>query len=357
MKSKQIHTHSTYVLMSGWARSGAALSCAIINAHSETAFSVDVVKYLNFCFNRYPILNDHNLEIMIKEMHLRLKSRFSINFDVNKCIKKIGDNREHHNIYVILMDHIIGCDLEKKIIGEYEGVTWGRVPYFLRSIQNSKAMMIVRDPRDVLVSFKKNTIATGDDYLISVFNSLGLMTSWIETKELFSDRFYGIRFEELKKNTEEETNRIADFLEIDFQPSMLDSNNWKIRRGNDWKKWGNHDSSSFSSDLKLKKNPVGRWRELIDPVDHFICELITGNVMKSFGIELEFADPKDELFELAINRLMTSPLLRKSFLDYIYRGKGSERYPLDPCDPNNWDKRHIDNTDLLDLMGKSRIIT
>jgi len=354
MQSKQIKTSSTYVLMTGWARSGAALSCNIINAHSDTAFSVDVVKYLNFCFNRYPILNEDNLKIMLEEMHLRLKARWSIDFNLNKCIKNIGDNLEHHNIYIILMNHIVGLDLEKKVIGEYEGVSWGKVPYFLDNIENSKAMMIVRDPRDVLVSFKKNTIAPGDDYLISVFNSLGLMESWIENKALYSERFYGIRFEELKKNTEEETNRITDFLGIDFQPKMLNSNNWKIRRGNNWKKWGNHDSSSFSSDSKLKKNPVGRWRELIDPVDHFICELITGSVMKSFDIELEFTDLKDELFELAINRLMSSQLLRKSFLNYVYSQKGSEQYPTDPCDPKNWDRRHVDNAELLGLMHASR---
>ena len=72
--------------------------------------------------------------------------------------------------------------------------------------------------------------------------------------------------------------------------------------------------------------------------------------MKSFGIELEFTDLKDELFESAVNRLMSSPLLRKSFLDYVYHNKGSEKYPLDPCDPNNWDKRYIDNLDLFDLI-------
>ena len=57
-------------------------------------------------------------------------------------------------IYKILMDHIVGHDLNYNIIGEYEGVTWGMIPYFLDNINNSKAMMIVRDPRDVLVSKK-----------------------------------------------------------------------------------------------------------------------------------------------------------------------------------------------------------
>ncbi len=52
MENKQ-----TYVLMSGWARSGAALTGAMINTHSDASFSVDVLKCFNFCYKRYPKLN------------------------------------------------------------------------------------------------------------------------------------------------------------------------------------------------------------------------------------------------------------------------------------------------------------
>ncbi len=349
MKIANQNNERMYVLMSGWARSGASLSSSIINAHSEASFSVDVVKYLNFCYKRYPKIDQNNLRMVLKEMHLRLNSRFSINFDIDYCIKVIGDNLEHTHIYVVLMDHIVGHNLDQRIIGEYEGVTWGRIPYFLENIKNSKAMMIVRDPRDVLVSFKKNTIAPGNDYLISVFNSLSLMESWIKYEKLYPGKFFGIRFEELKLDTELVVRNMTNFLDIDFEPSMLDSRKWTKLRGNGWQEWENHDSSSFSEDSKLKKSPVGRWRDLIDPVDHFICEWIAGDMMQLFNMELEFSHPTDELLESALEKLMSSPLLRDSFLDYVYYKKGSEKYPLDPCNPNNWDKRHIDNISLLGL--------
>jgi hypothetical protein len=339
----------TYILMSGWARSGANLSSSIINAHSEISFSVDVVKYLNFCYKRYPIIDQNNLRVVLKEMHLRLKSRFSINLDIDYCIKDIGDNTEHSHIYMILMDHIVGHNSDQRIIGEYEGVVWGKIPYFLENIKNSKAMMVVRDPRDVLVSFKKNTIAPDNDYLISVFNSLSLMESCIKYEKLYSGNFFGIRFEELKRDTELVVRNITDFLDVDFEPLMLDDRKWTKLRENRWKEWENHDSSSFAEDSKLKKSPVGRWRDLIDPLDHFICEWIAGDVMQLFNMELEFSHPTDELFESALKKLMSSPLLKSSFLDYVYYKKGSEKYPLDPCNPNNWDKRHIDNIDLLGL--------
>ena len=72
--------------------------------------------------------------------------------------------------------------------------------------------------------------------------------------------------------------------------------------------------------------------------------------MTSFNMELEFVGHTKEVSKLAMNRLMSSKLLREAFFDYIYKNQGTERYPIDPCNPNNWDKRYIDNIDLLDLQ-------
>jgi hypothetical protein len=67
-------------------------------------------------------------------------------------------------------------------------------------------------------------------------------------------------------------------------------------------------------------------------------------------MDLEFANPSKEIFKLAIDRLISSPLLSQAFFDYIYKSQGTEKYPIDPCNPHNWDKRYIDNIALLDLQ-------
>tara|TARA_B100000795_G_scaffold260731_1_gene236873 strand:+ start:136 stop:1146 length:1011 start_codon:yes stop_codon:yes gene_type:complete len=335
--------------MSGWARSGNALTAAMLNANSNISFSVDVLKYVNFCFKRYPEVDKSNILIMLNEMQLRLKARFSIDLNVDHCLNLIGDNLSHSHIYKVLTSHVVDHDKNSLILGEAEIVAWRSIPYFLDNIKNSKAIIIVRDPRDVLVSFKKNTIATGNDYLISVFNSLSLMSAWVEYEKKYPERFLGIRFEELKSDPEYTVRKITDFLNIEYESEMLDHRNWKILAKNGWKSWENHDSSSFRDDDKLKKTPVNRWEGLIDPVDHFICELITGEMMELFNMELKFLNPSTTILEKAIERLMSSSLLKESFLKYIYKNQGSEKYPLDPCNPNNWDKKNTDNIDLLGL--------
>ncbi len=344
-----MNNNQTHLFMSGWARSGNALTAAMLNANSNISFSVDVLKYVNFCFKRYPEVDKSNILIMLNEMQLRLKARFSIDLNVDHCLNLIGDNLSHSHIYKVLTSHVVDHDKNSLILGEAEIVAWRSIPYFLDNIKNSKAIIIVRDPRDVLVSFKKNTIATGNDYLISVFNSLSLMSAWVEYEKKYPERFLGIRFEELKSDPEYTVRKITDFLNIEYESEMLDHRNWKILAKNGWKSWENHDSSSFRDDDKLKKTPVNRWEGLIDPVDHFICELITGEMMELFNMELKFLNPSTTILEKAIERLMSSSLLKESFLKYIYKNQGSEKYPLDPCNPNNWDKKNTDNIDLLGL--------
>jgi len=244
---------------------------------------------------------------------------------------------------------VVDHDKNSLILGEAEIVAWRSIPYFLDNIKNSKAIIIVRDPRDVLVSFKKNTIAPKNDYLITVFNYLDLMESWVKYEKLYPDRVLGIRFERLKSDPEMVARKICIFLDIEFEPGMLNNDQWKVLKNNNWEAWENHNTSSFRDNDNLKSNPVGRWKELIDPADHFICEWILRDVMTLFDMELTFSRPSSKILEIAIDRLMSSELLKEAFLNYSHKRKGSEKYPLDPCNPNNWDKKNTDNIDLLGL--------
>jgi hypothetical protein len=338
-KTKQNKT--SHVMMACGFRSGAALTSSIINSHSEASFSVDIIKYWNYCFSRYPELNREKLIYMLEELQFRLSVRFSVVLDIDKCLELIGDSLSHVDIYLVVMNQILNKDtIENKIIGECEGLIWSKIPFFMENVPNSKSMIILRDPRDVLVSFKKNTIAPGVGYLVSVFNNVSLMQSWLDYEKIYEKRFLGIRFEELKSNTEIVTRRICNFLDLEYEPSMLIESKWtKLGKGG-WVEWENKGTSSFSKEEKLKNNPVGRWRELIDPVDHFICEWIAGNMMKKFNIDLEFEDFSKDIFDEAVHRIMSSDLLRECFYNYICYDKGSEKYPINPYSSKNWSKLH-----------------
>lgn len=329
-----------YVFMASPFRSGSALVSRILNAHSQIAITADKIKFFRFCYNRYLPLNGENVKNMLNDLAHRLSGRYNIQLDAQECFEKINQLPLcHASIYSTLLQQFYK-NLNKHIIGELEGMSWTKIPILLSMFPNSKALLIVRDLRDVVVSFKKSTISPGNDYMIALFNVIDAMDHFLEYQVKFSDRFYGIRFEALKANPEEVTKNICQFLGVDYEPEMLNEENWTEYYNNGWNPWENRRTSSFYNESK-HLNPVGRWRSLISKEDLFLCEWIGKKQMEAFGIKMEGEPVSQDEFNLAIEKITSSPLLRECFKHWCLTGKGVERYPVDPLDPRKWDKNYI----------------
>jgi len=218
-----------------------------------------------------------------------------------------------------------------------ESISWTKIPTFLNMFPNGKALLIIRDLRDVVMSFKKKTIAPGNDYLIALFNVIDAMDHYVACKKIFPNRFHGVRFEALKANPEKEVLKICQFLGVDFEPEMMREDNWVDYHG---KTWINTKVSSFHKDGD-SQNPVGRWRKLITPEELFLCEWIGKNQMQAFGIKAEGDGVTQGEFDRAMDMINSSTLLREAFKHWCETGKGMERYPLDPTDPKTWEMKPI----------------
>tara|TARA_Y100000816_G_C26108258_1_gene590005 strand:- start:3126 stop:4133 length:1008 start_codon:yes stop_codon:yes gene_type:complete len=331
--------------MSSEFRSGSALASCILNAHSDVALSTDVIKYWLFCYNRNPFLNKKIVTNILKEVSNRIYIKFSINLDIETCLNQIGNDYTHPKVYAVLANNIYNSKSTFKIVGENECLSWKFIPFFLENINNSKSLMIIRDPRDVLVSFKKHTIVSGNNYLVSIFNSLSLMQSWRLLEKKYPSKFLGVKYLDIKNNPKDYAIKVSNFLGIDYQENMLNEKNWKVRSGNGWKKWENKKSSSFINELDnpMLSNPIGRWRKIIDPVDHFISEWVTGEYLDKFGFNKEFDEFSPEIYRAAIQKLTSTSLLKKCLHKFIYHKIGSEEYPKNPFKSENWDRRYIEN--------------
>src|SRR3990167_1900896 len=198
-----------------------------------------------------------------------------------------------------------------------------------------KAILIIRDLRDVVNSFKKHTIAPGNDYLTALFNVIDAMDYWMKFKTTKCPRFYGIKYEKLKENPEYEIKKLCRFLQIKYEKNMLDEAHWIDQSGNqDW----NHrkDTSFLEKDFKFK-DPVGRWRKMISKEDLFLCEWIWKKQMQNFDLSRESGAINQDVFNRAIRKLMSSRILQDSFRNWCKTGHGDDKYPLDPKSPMNWD--------------------
>jgi len=315
-------------------RSGSALLSRNLNAHSQISLLNDSLKYFNFCYNRYLPLTESNISRMLNNVEQRLLKRFDINIEVQTCLDKIKQQPvSQASIYAILLQHLFR-NQNKRFIGEMESISWSRIPLFLNMFPNSKALLIVRDLRDVVVSFKKKTIAPDNDYLVAIFNVIDAMDHFIECKNNFPDRFHGIRFEELKKDPEKVMKRSCEFLGLDYEPEMINEDNWTDYHG---EKWKNRKVSSFYNEGD-HHSPVERWRRLITPEELFLCEWIGRRQMLALNMRIEGQPVSQKIFNNAIKMITSSNLLKESFKKWCETGKGIQRYPLDPTDPSTWDK-------------------
>ena len=107
---------------------------------------------------------------MLKDLYDRFYGRWNLKINIKKCLSEINSQgNTNKSIFKSVMRNLHN-DYNVKMIGELEGSVWRNIPDFFRLFPNGKAILLVRDLRDIVVSFKKITFAPGNDYLVSIFN-------------------------------------------------------------------------------------------------------------------------------------------------------------------------------------------
>jgi hypothetical protein len=94
-------------------------------------------------------------------------------------------------------------------------------------------------------------------------------------------RYHELRYEDLVREPEAELRRVAFFLELDFEPSMLAYH-------------AGVDASALQDHPLLAKAPTPgtrRWQEQLSPADAQIFEAIAGDTLSASGYERAYAEP------------------------------------------------------------------
>ncbi len=320
-------------------RSGSSLLSRVLSANTKVALSYDSVNFFRFCYQRYdPISQPENARKLVEDMSYRLENRFDIVLDVDSCLAKVDTViPSYGNIYWSILKTLFPSE---KIcyLGDKEALAWTRIPAFLEMFPDGKAIIIVRDPRDVVNSFKRTTIAKGDDYLISLFDVVDAINHAERFSLRMPNRVLMVKFEMLKLQPEDEIRRICDFLEIEFEPLMLDEGSFTDHAGNIW-----DGTESLSFPMEEKFTPVGRWKEMLASDDLFLCEWIAKSQIQLIGQALSGRSFTQDDFDSAIRKVTSSDLLRTAFKFWCETGEGVERFPLDPTNSANWDLNWVKN--------------
>jgi len=314
------------IFITGVYRSGTTLISRILNNHPDLSVTYDSVHFMRLCVNKFdPINNESNYRKLVDEVKERVKSRLELNLDTEKIINEIKNSEkiDYAQIYDIIMSNLLLKDSNTRIWGDKANLCWRKIPEFLDMFPEGKAIIIIRDPRDVLVSYKNMTTEPGLRYLDSIFASLDSLQYIQKFKEEFSSsNFYFIKYENLVNEQEKTINEICKFLEIEFDSIMLDGSQFKDKLGKTWK----GDFTSLETIEEISNKTVGRWRNRISKIELYLIEMVLREKMIDFGYDLSATPLEkkewDELFEI-----LNDDFIKIRYLSWLKTGRGHQKYP------------------------------
>jgi hypothetical protein len=172
----------------------------------------------------------------------------------------------------------------RKWVGAKDVWTIDFFPALARSFQEAKFLVIIRDPRATVASNQpaKGTSQFGHpvSYASHWRKNISLAINYKSRHEL-SSRIYLLFYEDLVSEPRRITEDLCSFLEVNFDPAMLEPKNFiDYSKGGIWE--GN---SSFQNSLEIDQARADRWRNTLEPEIIKMVEFICGPEMRLAGYE------------------------------------------------------------------------
>ena len=328
-----MHLSKKQILITGVYRSGTEYFSILLNEHPEISSTMYRINLFRFIFKKYG-KNKINYKNLIFDLAKRLKEKHDFKLDKKKYLKIIK-NKNYGEIYDCLMSNIY-LNKKKRIWAEKNQLQWTKTELFLNLLPNAYVIHILRDPRNVLASFKYKTYSKYPACLTSIFNSLDAMKNIILNKKKFKSRFIYIKYEDLIKNPQKSMNNIFKFLHV----KKVKINSKKREYNYLGKKW--IVNSSFQNKIKNNsdfnvQSSLNSYKHNLNKTELFLVELICGNLMKKFGYRL--SKNNNKISQRVLNKIIRSnKLLNYGYKKWKKNGSGFEMFPNNPLKKIFWDK-------------------
>ena len=319
----------TPVFITGLYRSGTTLLSRAMNAHSKLSITFDNVHFMRFCYQKFNPLNNENILNLLNDVSRRIFERSKIQIDKKSILSELStfDKVEYSHIYNIIMKNCFLHNSDKIIWGEKTNVAWGAIPNFLKMFPNGKCIFLLRDPRDVLCSFKRMTTNPWPNYLDAIFASLGAFQQASQLSKTYSrDNLKIVKYENFVDEPETVLKDICSFIGIGYDQKMTDIEQYKDVNGEKWVS-----NTSYSEKItNISKESVGRWKKNILKEELVILEMILKDEMELNAYKLAEKNYSIDDLLKSIEIIRASPVIRER-LDLWFREKrGIDTYPNNP---------------------------
>jgi hypothetical protein len=218
--------------------------------------------------------------------------------DINDVFERYKRGKQSHSLF----------DLQQAFYDEYaseeESTAWvSKYPALWDSLDeafeyydNPKIVYNVRDPRDVVLSFKRSNVGRYHPY----FNAQRWQeeqSRGIELLENHGASVHQIRYKDLLQDPESVVRGVCDFLEIEFDERMLY-----------YYETDEAQAASESADVfenltsPIMSDNYDKFRDQLSEDEIRLTEKIAGEELKYFGYDPVYSDAELDRFELEIDR-------------------------------------------------------
>ena len=265
-----------FILGSG--RNGSTLLASILNAHKDVFVPPEQFilpytifkRYLKFYWSINNLKQDVLNTIKMPNQTLNWK------VDLRKIeLKDKGMASLFNSIYRSYAKQVKG---DVKIWGDKTPLNIHFLNFIYPEFSNAKYIFLIRDPRDVALSYKKLTDhkAKNTDFAIWKWNDSVKMLDYL----LARTDVLIIKYEELVCNPERELKKILSYLEISEDMSILSSKSGASDMG-----VGDH-SFHQNLDKPINSSSVGKWKLELQDLDIKYAEQHTKLNRKRFDYPL-----------------------------------------------------------------------
>lgn len=199
------------VLLTGFPRSGTTLLEQVLDAHPEIASLEE---------------RDLLAREILPAMHGSRSAKDPLLEILNGVTE--GDLTGHRRFMWRAFEAMGGQALEGKCHVDKNPAYNLLIPFYLRLFPETRILVALRDPRDVLIScylryLPLNPISVTFLTLQSTAHRYALdMTAWLKFSTMIPDQWAEVRYEDLVRDLESGARQVCETLGVDWDPRMLD---------------------------------------------------------------------------------------------------------------------------------------
>ena len=176
-----------------------------------------------------------------------------------------------------------------------------------------RVIHILRDPRAVLASWKNFTHAPGNDYLDSIINCYDSMQKALEYKKLYTNKRYTyVTYEELVKDPHGTTEDICKKLDLEYNQTMLNTDNFTDKFGEQWKA-----NTVYQNQLTgISLDVIDKWKSKLEDWEIVLSDIIMESIMMRFQYKVDDVIKRENFIDAALTEVQKSALTSEGMVGF-----------------------------------------